>query len=96
MYRTGHKETPSKKLDLSFLDTNWGTQTLFYTASIRKAGEKKYYQIINEAQKYCTSHRCRATAPVVGVEVTPQQDECAQIMVSSNIESEVCLTFLVL
>jgi len=96
MYRTGRKEVPSKKSDLTFSDTNWGTQTLFYTASVRKVGEKKYYQIIDEARKYCTAHRRRATALVVGVEVTPQQDERAQIMVSSDIESEVCLTFLAL
>jgi len=75
---------------------NWGTQTLFYTASVRKVGEKKYYQIIDEARKYCTAHRRCATALVIGVEVTPQQDKHAQIMVSSDIESEVCLTFLAL
>ena len=96
MYRTGRKEVPSKKSDLTFSDMNWGTQTLFYTASVRKVGEKKYYQIIDEARKYCTAHRRCATALVIGVEVTPQQDERAQIMVSSDIESEVCLTFLAL
>lgn len=91
MYRTGRKEVPSKKSDLSFSDTNWGMQTLFYTASVRKVGEKKYLQIINEAQKYCTAHRHRATAQAVSVEVTAQQDERAQIMVSSDIKSEVRL-----
>ena len=91
MYRTGRKEVPSKKSDLSFSDTNWGMQTLFYTASVRKVGEKKYLQIINEARKYCTAHRHRATAQAVSVEVTAQQDECMQIMVSSDIKSEVCL-----
>ena len=91
MYQTGHKEVPSKKSDLSFSDTNWGTQTLFYTASVRKVGEKKYLQIINEARKYCTAHRRCATAQAVSVEVTAQQDECMQIMVSSDIDYEVRL-----
>ena len=94
MYRTGHKQLPSKKMDLSFSDSNWGTQTTFYTKSVGRVGEKKYYQIIDEARKYCTTHHCCATVPIdVG---TTEKDERAQIMVSSNIESEVRLPVVVL
>jgi len=82
-----------KKGDLSFSDTHWGTKTSYYVESIRKVHMNKYNQLIAAAWPYCGGHRCLTgnhTHTILNMEDTAAYgDECAQIMVSSDIEPEV-------
>ena len=39
LYHSGHKEESSKKGDLSFSDTHWGTKTMYYVESIMHLSE---------------------------------------------------------
>jgi len=96
LYRSGHKEESSKKGDLTFSDTHWGTKTMYYVESVRKVHIKKYNQIIAAARPYCGGHRrltgnnIHTTAGTEAVEA--YGDDRAQIMVSSDIEPEVYST----
>lgn len=92
LYRSGHKEGSSKKGDLSFSDTHWGTKTVYYVESVRKVHVKKFNQIIAAARPYCGGY-CRITenptCTAADTEVmAAYEDDCAQIMVSSDIEPE--------
>ena len=99
LYRSGHKEESSKKGDLTFSDTHWGTKTLYYIESVQKVHVKKYNQIIATAWPYCGGHH-RVTGnhtTTSSAEVTESYgDDHAQIMVSSNIEPEVSSIVLLL
>jgi len=93
LYRSGLKEASSKKGELSFSDTHWGTKTTYYVESVRKVHIKKYNQIIAAARPYCggyrrmTGNHTRATSSTEIIQA--YEDDRAQIMVSSDIEPEV-------
>ncbi|KAI6145840.1 hypothetical protein BKA82DRAFT_10240, partial [Pisolithus tinctorius] len=67
-------DVATKKSELSFLDTHWGTKMLYYIESIKRIKKRKYVEILAEAQQY------HAT-PDAGY-----QDDCMQIVVSSDIK----------
>ena len=100
LYHSGHKEASSKKGDLSSSDTHWGTKAMSYVESVQKVHVKKYNQIIVEAWPYCGGH-CRITAnhthTTLSSEATEAyEDDCGQIMVSSNIDPEVLYNLVAL
>ncbi|KIM69893.1 hypothetical protein SCLCIDRAFT_18928 [Scleroderma citrinum Foug A] len=90
LYRLGHKQGSSKKGDLSFSDTHWGTKTMHYVRSVRKVHSKRYDEIMAAVHPYCGGHHCitaNHTCPTLGAEATEAyEDDHALIMVSSNIE----------
>ena len=100
LYRSGHKEASSKKGDLSFSDTHWGTKAIHYVESVRKVHVKKYNQIIAAARPYCGGHRritANHTRAASSSEATEAyEDDRAHIMVSSDIDPEVWYSLVAL